>query len=108
MPDAQLETKLHSYGFTDKDIATLRAVLEDPQRKDRSVHSLLVELKRRFYTACIFVFGVLLFVSYAISTNEYGHGLVYFVVVIFICLVAFVMIPLPLAWKAVKFLRKER
>lgn len=51
MIDAQQETKLRSYGFTDKNITALRAVLEDPKRKDRTLHSLLVELKRRFYTS---------------------------------------------------------
>ena len=51
MIDAQQEAKLRSYGFTDKNITALRAVLEDPKRKDRTLHSLLVELKRRFYTS---------------------------------------------------------
>ena len=45
MIDAQQETKLRSYGFTDNNITALRAALEDPKRKDRTLHSLLVELK---------------------------------------------------------------
>ena len=63
MIDAQQEAKLRSYGFTDKNITALRAVLEDPKRKDRTLHSLLVELKRRFYTSWIIVIGLLFFAT---------------------------------------------
>lgn len=107
MIDAQQETKLRSYGFTDKNIEALRAVLEHPQRKDRTLHSLLIELKRRFYTAWIIVIGLLLFAIYATITRDYGNGLIYFAVIIVFCLLGLAMTPLPLAWKAVKFLRKE-
>jgi len=82
MIDTQQETKLRAYGFTENNIATMRTVLEQPRRKDRTLHSLLRELKRRFYVACIITFESLLIISYAIITNEYGHGLVYFAVFI--------------------------
>ena len=68
MIDAQQETKLRSYGFTDKNITALCAVLEDPKRKDRTLHSLLLELKRRFYTSWIIVIGLLLFATYTTIT----------------------------------------
>lgn len=67
MIDAQQETKLRSYGFTDKNITALRAVLEDPKRKDRTLHSLLVELKRRFYTSWIIVIGLLFLLPMQLS-----------------------------------------
>lgn len=107
MIDAQQETKLRSYGFTDKNITALRAVLEDPNRKDRTLHSLLVELKRRFYTSWIIVIGLLLFTTYATITRDYGNGLIYFAIVIVLCLFILGMTPLSVSWKAVKFLRKE-
>lgn len=107
MIDAQQETKLRSYGFTDKNITALRAVLEDPKRKDRTLHSLLVELKRRFYTSWIIVIGLLLFATYATITRDYGNGLIYFAVIIVLCLFILGTAPLSVSWKAVKFLRKE-
>jgi hypothetical protein len=105
--DAQQETKLRSYGFTDKNITALRAVLEDPKRKDRTLHSLLVELKRRFYTSWIIVTGLLLFATYATITRDYGNGLIYFAITLVLCLFILGMAPLSVSWKAVKFLRKE-
>jgi len=105
--DAQQETKLRSYGFTDKNIAMFRAVLEDPQRKDRTLRSLLVELKRRFYASWIIVIGLLLFTTYATMTRDYGNGLIYFAIIIVLCIFILGMAPLSVSWKAVKFLRKE-
>ncbi len=107
MIDAQQETKLRSYGFTDKNITALRAVLEDPKRKDQTLHSLLVELKRRFYTSWIIVIGLLLFAHYTTITNDYGNGWIYFAIVIVLSLFILGMAPLSVSWKAVKFLRKE-
>ncbi|STQ09823.1 Uncharacterised protein [Enterobacter cloacae] len=86
MIDAQQEAKLRSYGFTDKNITALRAVLEDPKRKDRTLHSLLVELKRRFYTTWIIVIGLLFFATYATITNDYDNGWVYFATIIVLSL----------------------
>lgn len=107
MIDAQQEAKLRSYGFTDKNITALRAVLEDPKRKDRTVHSLLVELKRRFYTSWIIVIGLLFFATYATITNDYDNGWVYFATIIVLSLFILGMAPLSVSWKAVKFLRNE-
>ncbi|WLI78489.1 hypothetical protein Q5705_08110 [Kosakonia sp. H02] len=107
MIDAQQETKLRSYGFTDKNIANLRAILEEPQRKDRTLHSLLVELKRRFYTSWLIVIGLLLFTTYATVTRDYGNGLIYFAIIIVLSLFILGMAPLSVSWKAVKYLRKE-
>ncbi|OXU38639.1 hypothetical protein [Enterobacter cloacae] len=107
MIDAQQEAKLRSYGFTDKNITALRAVLEDPKRKDRTLHSLLVELKRRFYTSWIIVIGLLLFATYTTITNDYGNGWVYFATIIVLSLFILGMAPLSVSWKAVKFLRNE-
>lgn len=107
MIDAQQETKLRLYGFTDKKITALRAVLEDPKRKDRTLHSLLVELKRRFYTSWVIAIGLLLFATYATITKDYGNGLIYFAVIIVLCFFILGMAPLSVSWKAVKFLRKE-
>ncbi|WP_368528629.1 hypothetical protein [Enterobacter cloacae] len=107
MIDAQQEAKLRSYGFTDKNITALRAVLEDPKRKDRTLHSLLVELKRRFYTSWIIVIGLLFFATYATITNDYDNGWVYFATIIVLSLFILGMAPLPVSWKAVKFLRNE-
>lgn len=107
MIDAQQETKLRSYGFTDKNITALRAVLEDPKRKDRTLYSLLVELKRRFYTSWIIVIGLLLFATYTTITNNYGNGWVYFATIIVLSLFILGMAPLYVSWKAVKFLRNE-
>ncbi|MGG7519863.1 hypothetical protein ACQ3G4_00370 [bacterium BS0013] len=107
MIDAQQETKLRSYGFTDKNITALRAVLEDPKRKDQTLHSLLVELKRRFYTSWIIVIGLLLFAHYTTITNGYGNGWMYFGTIIILSLFILGMAPLSVSWKAVKFLRKE-
>ncbi|XRP05938.1 hypothetical protein ABC767_03415 [Enterobacter cloacae] len=86
MIDAQQEAKLRSYGFTDKNITALRAVLEDPKRKDRTLHSLLVELKRRFYTSWIIVIGLLFFATYATIANDYDNGWVYFATIIVLSL----------------------
>lgn len=108
MMDAQQETKLRSYGFTDKDIANLRTALEDPQRKDRTLHSLFVELKRRFYTAWFIIIGLVLFTSYATMTRNYGNGLLYFAIIIVLCLFILGMTPLSVSWKAMKYLRKEK
>jgi hypothetical protein len=105
--DAQQEAKLRSYGFTDKNITALRAVLEDPKRKDRTLHSLLVELKRRFYTSWIIVIGLLFFATYATITNDYDNGWVYFATIIVLSLFILGMAPLSVSWKAVKFLRNE-
>ncbi|MDV5353806.1 hypothetical protein HF650_20735 [Kosakonia sp. SMBL-WEM22] len=107
MIDAQQETKLRSYGFTDKNIEALRAVLEDPKRKDRTLHSLLIELKRRFYASWIIVIGLLLFTTYATISRDYGNGLIYFAIIIVLCLFILGMAPLSISWKAVKYLRKE-
>lgn len=107
MIDAQQETKLRSYGFTDKNITALRAVLEDPKCKDRTLYSLLVELKRRFYTSWIIVIGLLFFATYTTITNDYGNGWVYFATIIVLSLFILGMAPLSFSWKAVKILRKE-
>ncbi|ADF63500.1 hypothetical protein [Enterobacter cloacae] len=107
MIDAQQEAKLRSYGFTDKNITALRAVLEDPKRKDRTLHSLLVELKRRFYTTWIIVIGLLFFATYATITNDYDNGWVYFATIIVLSLFILGMAPLSVSCKAVKFLRNE-
>lgn len=107
MIDAQQEAKLRSYGFTDKNITALRAVLEDPKRKDRTLHSLLVELKRRFYTSWSIVIGLLFFATYATITNDYDNGWVYFATIIVLSLFILGMAPLSVSWKAVKFLRNE-
>ncbi|EMB9643291.1 hypothetical protein ACS6LB_08620 [Enterobacter cloacae] len=107
MIDAQQDAKLRSYGFTDKNITALRAVLEDPKRKDRTLHSLLVELKRRFYTSWIIVIGLLFFATYATITNDYDNGWVYFATIIVLSLFILGMAPLSVSWKAVKFLRNE-
>lgn len=107
MIDAQQEAKLRSYGFTDKNITALRAVLEDPKRKDRTLHSLLVELKRRFYTTWIIVIGLLFFATYATITNDYDNGWVYFATIIVLSLFILGMAPPSVSWKAVKFLRNE-
>lgn len=107
MIDAQQETKLRSYGFTDKNIMALCAVLEDPKRKDRTLHSLLLELKRRFYTSWIIVIGLLLFATYTTITNNYGNGWVYFATIIVLSLFILGMAPPSVSWKAVKFLRNE-
>nr|WP_276591163.1 hypothetical protein [Enterobacter cloacae] len=85
----------------------LRAVLEDPKRKDRTLHSLLVELKRRFYTSWIIVIGLLFFASYATVTNDYGNGWGYLAIIIVLSLFILGIAPLSVSWKAVKFLRNE-
>lgn len=107
MIDAQLEEKIRSSGFTDKNIAALRNVLNKPENKGRTLHSLLIELKRRFYGAWVIVIALLAFWAYATLTSDNGNGLIYFVVILFFCIFTLGMAPLPLAWKAVKFLRKE-
>lgn len=107
MIDAQQETKLRSYGFTDKNITALRAVLADPKRKDRTLHSLLVELKRRFYTSWFIVIGLLFFATYATITNDYGNGWIYFAIILVLSFFILAMAPLSFSWKAVKFLHKE-
>lgn len=107
MIDAQQETKLRSYGFTDKNIMALRAVLADPKRKDRTLDSLLVELKRRFYTSWIIVIGLLFFATYATITNDYGNGWIYFAIILVLSFFILAMAPLSVSWNAVKFLRKE-
>ncbi|MGK4355432.1 hypothetical protein [Enterobacter cloacae] len=107
MIDAQQETKLRSYGFTDKNITALRAVLEDPKRKDRTLHSLLVELKRRFYTSWFIVIGLLFFATYATITNYYGNDWIYFAIILVLSFFILAMAPLSVSWKAVKFLLKE-
>lgn len=107
MIDAQQETKLRSYGFTDKNIMALRAVLEDPKRKDRTLHSLLVELKRLFYTSWFIVIGLLFFATYATITNDYGNGWIYFAIILVLSFFILAMAPLSVSWKAVKFLRNE-
>jgi hypothetical protein len=85
----------------------LRAVLKDPKRKDRTLYSLLVELKRRLYTSWIIVIGLLFFATYTTITNDYGNGWVYFATIIVLSLFILGMAPLSVSWKAVKFLRKE-
>lgn len=107
MIDAQQETKLRSYGFTDKNITALRAVLADPKRKDRTLHSLLVELKRRFYTSWFILIGLLFFATYATITNDYGNGWIYFAIILVLSFFILAMAPLSVSWKAVKFLHKE-
>lgn len=107
MIDAQQETKLRSYGFTDNNITALRAVLADPKRKDRTLDSLLVELKRRFYTSWIIVIGLLFFATYSTITNDYGNGWIYFAIIIVLSFFILAMAPLSVSWKAVKFLRNE-
>lgn len=107
MIDHQMAAKLRANGFTDMEIDKLCRELANPNRKGQTLHIVLIELKRRLYGACLLSIALLFFAGYASATSNNTNGPLYFLGVIIFCIFALAITPLPLAWKSVKFLRKQ-
>lgn len=103
MTNIEMEKKLADGGFTSKEIALLRFMTE---RDSTSYQILLVELKRRFIGAMIFLAIFLSIYCYGILKITDGDYFSSVVTVIFVVLVVWFLAPLKLGAKSFFFLRK--
>lgn len=89
MDNTQLEMKLRANGFSDKNIIFLRKRLQTPDGELKTLHILLSELRKRFYTSVTIAIFMFLMAGYATFARNTGMvtgtlGLSLFYVFIFL------------------------
>ncbi|MEY8712826.1 hypothetical protein [Mangrovibacter phragmitis] len=107
MDNTQLEMKLRANGFSDKNIIFLRKRLQTPDGELKTLHILLSELRKRFYTSVTIAIFMFLMAGYATFARNTGNGYWYFGAIIILCIYLFAATPIGIAWKATRFLNKE-
>lgn len=105
---AQLEIKLREHGFTEKNIMFLKSRQQRSGMDFTSLESLLVELRKRFYGACALVILLLAFTTYVTLARDTGNGFIYFGFSLLCCVYVLGITPVGIAWKAVRFLSKNK
>ena len=103
MNDTQLEVKLRANGFSDKNIHFLKKHAQALDGEIKTLHALLNELRNRFYTSCAIAVMMFLIAGYATFGRDTGNGFWYFSSVYI-----FSITPINIAWKATRFLCKEK
>lgn len=108
MNDTQLEVKLRANGFSDKNIHFLKKRAQALDGEIKTLHTLLNELRNRFYTSCAIAVMIFLIAGYATFGRDTGNGFWYFSSVFIFCVYIFSITPINIAWKATRFLCKEK
>lgn len=103
-----IEHDLYKHGFTDQEVDNIKKTLLSPERKDKSLMSIMIELKRRFYMACSLIITLFFFTGYASYHSQNEYVFIYYIVTIPFYLFIVRFTPLKTAWKARNFMRKRK
>ncbi|WP_034913706.1 hypothetical protein [Erwinia sp. 9145] len=109
MNDMDFINDLKANGFTDKDISRLRNIVESVPTKDQTFASIVLDLSKRFWGGVIslaiiaicFIFGLL-------HADEKSKVISYFIGAIFGVTVVYIVTPMKLAWKAYRYMAKNK
>ena len=104
----KIERELKEQGFTDSDLRHLKKILSRVHNNQCTLSSLLIDLSKRFWAG---ILGMLAMIFLAILGAVYDSGentYAYIIVIGFVMLLIYFMIPMKLAWKARKYVASKK
>ncbi|WP_034917529.1 hypothetical protein [Erwinia sp. 9145] len=102
------EACLLENGFTEKNINFLRKILARPESKGQTLHSLIDDLRKRFWGGVLCLLIMTVVCLYWLVNYEKTHALAYIVTIIFGVLVIFHLTPFSLSLKAYRFHKRMK
>lgn len=104
----EFEQELHDNGFSAKDIGKLKSIIKKDESKKDTLQSLVIDLSKRFWGGVIALIILTLIGLDGIFNADASNAIPYIIVLTFAFFVVHFVTPLNLAWKANRFIRKNR
>lgn len=104
----EFEQELYDNGFSAKDIGKLKSIIKKDESKKDTLQSLVIDLSKRFWGGMIALVILTLVGLDGIFNADASNAIPYIIVLTFAFFVVYFFTPLNLAWKANRFIRKNR
>lgn len=104
----EFEQELYDNGFSAKDIGKLKSIIKKDESKKDTLQSLVIDLSKRFWGGMIALVILTLVGLDGIFNADASNAIPYIIVLTFAFFVVYFVTPLNLAWKANRFIRKNR